>query len=120
MGDPAYEVKSVDRLIAVLNTGDDGAEATRQYRNIMDTLASYIQEHGGKHKGELNLKIQFTADAKGLDVQMDVTSKLPKRPIIKERFFMSPENVLTLQDPGRESFFPGVDMGRRTRGTGEV
>lgn len=120
MGDPAYEVKTVDRLIAVLNTGDDGAEATRQYRNIMDTLANYIQEHGGKHKGELALKIAFTADAKGLDVQMDVASKLPKRPVIKERFFMSPENTLTLQDPGRDSLFPGADMGRRRAAGGEA
>lgn len=113
MGDPAYEVKTVDRLVAVLNSGDDGAEATRQYRTIMDTLASYIQEHGGKHKGELTIKFGFTADAKGLDVQMDVTSKLPKRPIIKERFFMSPGNTLTLQDPARDSLFAGSDLGRR-------
>lgn len=115
MSDPAYEVKTVDRLVAVLNSGDDGAEATRQYRNIMDTLASYIQEHGGKHKGELTLKIAFTADAKGLDVQMDVSSKLPKRPVLKERFFMSPGNVMTLQDPARDSLFPGADLGRQRR-----
>jgi len=113
MGDPAYEVKTVDRLVAVLNTGDDGAEATRQYRNIMETLAGYIQEHGGKHKGELTLKLSFNADAKGLDVQMDVSYKLPKRPVIKERFFMSPNNTLTLQDPARDSMFPGADLGRR-------
>jgi hypothetical protein len=46
---------------------------------------------------------------------MDVSSKLPKRPVIKERFFMSPENVLTLQDPARDSLFPGADLGRSRR-----
>ena len=115
MSDSAYEVRTVDRLVAVLNSGDDGAEATRQYRNIMDTLASYIQEHGGKHKGELTIKIAFTADEKGLDVQMDVTSKLPKLSVIKERFIMSPENTLTLQHPARDSLFPGTDLGRARR-----
>lgn len=113
MADPAYEVQTVDRLIAVLNSGDEGAEATRQYREIMDRLANNIQEHGGSHKAELAIKIKFAADPKGLDVTIETTAKMPKRPVIKERFFMSEKNTLTLQDPAKDSLFEGADLGRR-------
>lgn len=53
MADPAYEVRTIDRLIAVANHGDDGAEATRLYRQVMDALAQNIIECGGKHKASL-------------------------------------------------------------------
>lgn len=115
MGDPAYEVKTVDRLIAVINAGDDGEEATRLYRHAMETIANYIQEHGGKHKAVLTLKISMEGDPKGVDVSIDVACTLPKRPKQKERFFMTPENALTLQDPMRETMFPGIDAGRARR-----
>lgn len=113
MGDPAYEVRTVDRLVAVLNSGDDGAEATRLYRHAMDTIAEYVREHGGKHKAVVTLKIALEADPKGVDVSMEVAATLPKRPKQKERFFMTPENALTLQDPMRDTMFPGMDAGRR-------
>lgn len=116
MGDPAYEVKTVDRLIAVLNSGDENAEATRLHRSIMDRLASNITDHGGKHKGQLVLTIDYIADAKGLDVSVTAKAKIPGKPVIKERFFMSDKNELTLQDPARDSMFSGLDLGRRRAG----
>jgi hypothetical protein len=116
MTEQAYEVRTVDRLIAVLNQGDDGAEATRLYHDIMERLANGIQEHGGKHKGKLTLVIEFVHDARGLDVSMNCKATMPARPVIKERFFMSPQNTLTLQDPARDSLFAGSDLGRRGRG----
>lgn len=115
MTDHAYEVRTVDRLIAVLNHGDDGAEATRLHTDIMARLAQNIQEHGGKHKGSLTLTIEYVADAKGLDVSLTAKAKLPGRPVTKERFFMTPDNRLTLQDPARDSLFPGSDLGRARR-----
>ncbi|SRR6266568_3990178 len=108
-----YEIRTVDRLIAVINQGDDGAEATKLYEDIMVRLAQLIQDHGGKFKASLVMTIAFTADERGLDVQMSSKAKLPDRPVLKERYFMSRENVLTMQDPGRDSLFPGTDLGRR-------
>ncbi len=113
MADPAYEVKTVDRLLAVLNSGDENAEATRLHRSIMDRLASNIQDHGGKHKGQLTLTVDYVADSKGLDVSITAKAKIPGKPVIKERFFMSDKNELTLQDPARDSMFAGSDLGRR-------
>ncbi len=119
MADAAYEVQTVDRLIAVLNQGDEGAEATRLYRSIMDTLAAYVADHGGEHKAELKISVKFKADAKGVDVSISSDAKLPKKPITKERFFMSDKNTLTLKDPGHDSLFPGTDMGRAKRPAAE-
>lgn len=118
MPDPAYELKTVDRIVAVLNNGDENAEATRLHSEIMDRLANNIQEHGGKHKATLTLTIEYSADPKGIDVSLVCKAKVPAKPIQKERFFMSEKNTLTLQDPARDSMFAGSDLGRAPRRVG--
>lgn len=112
MADPAYEIHTVDRLIAVINHGDDGADATRDYRSIIETITQRVADHGGKHKGKLVLTFEFNADEKGLDVSLSSEAKLPKRPVMKERFFASERGVLTAQDPARDTLFAGNDLGR--------
>ncbi len=112
----AYEVRSIDRLILVANHGDDGAEATAQHQKIMDRLAELIHDYGGEHKATLTLTIAYVADPKGVDVSIATKAKLPGKPVNKERFFMSRDNRLTLQDPARDSLFPGADLGRRNLG----
>jgi hypothetical protein len=113
MAEPnAYQVRTVDRLIAVVNHGDDGAEATKQHEAILDRLAMLTAEHGGKHKAKLTLTIEYTADPRGLDVSITAKATIPGRPVMKERFFLTRDNRLTLQDPARDSLFPGVDLGR--------
>ena len=115
MDDRAYEIPTVDRLIAVLNNGDDGADATKDYREIMEVLPNRVQQHGGTHKAKLVLTIEFSADKNGMDVALTSESKLPKRPKLKERYFVSERGTLTAKDPGKDTMFPGVDMGRRQR-----
>jgi hypothetical protein len=117
MADPAYEIQTVDRLVAVINQGDDGADATRDYREIMELLPARVQMHGGKHKAKLVLTIEFVADQKGIDVSLSSEKKMPKRPVLKERFFVSERGTLTAQDPGKDTLFPGADMGRGPRTT---
>lgn len=113
MADAAYEIQTVDRLIAVINQGDDGADATKDYRNLLETLSNYVENHGGTHKGKLILTINFTADHKGLDVSLTSEAKMPKRPVLKERYFLSEKGTLTAKDPARGTMFEGADLGRR-------
>jgi hypothetical protein len=108
----AYQVRTIDRLIAVNNHGDDCAEATAGHDKIMDRLAELIQEYGGKHKAKLIITIDYEADHKGLDITITSKAQLPGKPRVKERFFMTRDNRLTLQDPARDSLFPGVNLGR--------
>lgn len=71
---------------------------------------------GLKLKASLALTIDFTADHQGaIDVAITTKAKLPGKPANKERFFLAREDVLTLQDPARDSLFPGSDLGRRGR-----
>lgn len=111
----AYQVRTIDRLLAVNNHGDDCAEATAQHGKILDRLAELIQEHGGKHKAKLVISIDYEADHKGLDITIASKATLPGRPKVKERFFLTRDNRLTLQDPARDSLFPGVNLGRSPR-----
>lgn len=113
MADAAYEIQTVDRLVAVINQGDDGADATKDYRNLIDTLSSYVENHGGTHKGKLVLTVSFTADQKGIDVSLASEAKMPKRPVLKERYFLSDKGTLTAKDPGRGTMFEGADLGRK-------
>lgn len=108
----AYEISTTDRLIAVINGGDDNADATKDYHNIMETLQNRVGNHGGKHKAKLVLTIEFEADHKGIDVVLTTEAKLPKRPKTKERYFDSGKGTLTLKDPARGSLFEGTDLGR--------
>lgn len=114
MDDRVYEVPTIDRLIACINQGDDGAEATRLYRECMSALSRNIENHGGKHKGSLTIKIEFEADAKGIDVAIKTSARMPAAPVLKERFFVSGKgDTLTAKDPGRGTLFEGNDLGRR-------
>lgn len=119
----AYEVRTVDRLIAVNNHGDDGAEANRLYAQIMAELRRQIAEYGHpgqKIKASLSIAIDFTADHQGaIDVAITTKARLPAKPANKERFFLARDDILTLQDPARDSLFPGSDLGRARRAEAE-
>lgn len=116
MVDAAYEIRTVDRLIALNSHGDDGEEANRLYGQIMAELRRTITEYGHpglKIKASLALTIDFTADHQGaIDVSITSKAKLPGRPVNRERFFLAAGDHLTLKDPARDSLFPGVDLGR--------
>lgn len=112
--DRAYEIRSVDRMLAVLNHGDDCEDATRDYRQLVAALKEHVERYGGNTKGKMILTFDFVADARGVDVAMNVTTKIPARPRIKDRYFISEcGETLTGKDPGKETLFPGADMGRK-------
>jgi hypothetical protein len=112
MSASAWQVPTVDRLVAVINSGDDGAEATRQHHAILAAINENQREFGGKHKAKLLLEIGYEGDAKGVDISLKVTAKLPLRPVLRERYYLTRDNVLTLQDPARDTLFAGDDLGR--------
>lgn len=111
----AYEVRTVDRLLAALNDGDDCAAVSNELRALVAKLSEYQENHGGKHKGALTLKIGFTQDSRELDVEMDFAVKNPPRPKLKDRMFVTERGDLTRQDPGRGTMFEGLELGRRAK-----
>lgn len=113
----AYEVGSVTQLLMVNNDGDDLAHANLEYRRIMTSINEHVEEFGGTAAGELTLKFKFKGDAKGVDVAIESAKKLPKHPSTEARYFVTRQgDGLTLQNPNRETMFPGADLGRRRAG----
>lgn len=109
----AYEVASLAQLLTVNNDGDDLAHADVEYHRLMATINEHVSEFGGEAGGELTLKFKFKGDAKGVDVAIETTRKVPKHPANKARYFVAPKgDTLTMQNPNRETMFPGADLGR--------
>lgn len=112
MSNPAYELRSITRIIQTLNHGDDLRAIDARYHEIIGTLVDRVERFGGKHKGEITLKLTFNIDEGGIDVALSSTVKEPPRPTLRERFFATEDNVLTVQDPARGELFEGQDLGR--------
>ncbi|KAA0571103.1 hypothetical protein [Azospirillum sp. Sh1] len=113
----AYEVASVAQLLTVNNEGDDLANADTDYRLVMAAITEHIGAYGGTATGEVTIKFKIVADAKGVDVAIETTRKMPKRPLSKARYFTTGKgDGLTLRNPNRETMFPGQDLGRRRFG----
>lgn len=112
MSNPAYELRSVTRIIQTLNHGDDLRAVDAFYQRLVGTLVDRVERFGGKHKGEITLKLTFNIDEKGIDVAMASSVKEPPRPTLRERFFAAEGNILTVQDPARGELFEGQDLGR--------
>ncbi|MFN3075860.1 MAG: hypothetical protein ABT940_03065 [Alphaproteobacteria bacterium] len=112
----AYELPTVERLIAALSGGDGNFDATKDYQAVISAISEAVENHGGTAKGTLTLKFQFTADAKGVDVVLDSSARLPTRPKVKDRLFVSGKGTtLTAMDPARDTLFAGSDLGRMPR-----
>lgn len=111
--DKAFEIQTVDRLIAVVNNGDDGADATQEYRSLMQKLDTYTTNYGGKHKGKIVITINLAQDAKGVEVTVETKVTDPRRPKYAEHLFSTGNGTLTTKDPARGTMFEGADLGRR-------
>lgn len=111
-GEKAYEIPTVDRLIATINGGDDGAEISKEYHALIEKLAD--PAYGDKRKGKMTISIDFAADAKGVDVLVTSKVSAPVRPKTKDRLFVSASgDSLTAKNPNNNTFFEGDDLGRR-------
>lgn len=113
----AHQVNSLIQLLGVNNDGDDLARADKLYRDVMAACTEHVGDHHANAKGELNLKIIFQADNKGVDVTIESSAKTPKPPVTKSRYFATEDgDGLTLKNPNRGTMFDGVNLGRRRAG----
>ena len=72
-----YEIQTIDRLIATINSGDTCEKATKALRDLVTEGAEVVAEHGGTVKGSITITLGFTFDAKGLDVTMKHKATMP-------------------------------------------
>lgn len=114
--DRAYQMRSLPQILSRLNNGDDLDDLDKDLAHVLDRLSRHIENYGGTAKGKLSITLNFTQDHKGIDVSIESKMTVPNRPPVKDRFFLTDENVLTLRNPNKGTMFEGQDLGRRFNG----
>lgn len=116
MSDPtnnAYEVRSLARLIGIVNDGDSLA-ADEDYHKLMARLSEHVERHGSATRGSITLKLDISADPKGVDVVLTHAFAIPKSPTAKTRFFVTDRgDDLTAKNPNQKTMFEDVNLGRK-------
>jgi hypothetical protein len=111
MGDPAFLVRSVHRLLEIHDDGDELARINEDLSKAMDEMSTRHQD-GEKAKAKLTITLDLETHAKGVTVAVSHELKLPKRPPAKSEFFVTEDNQLTTQNPRQREMFGGRDMNR--------
>lgn len=112
----AYQVRHLARLIETHDDGDTAAELNRMMAEAVEAATAHAAEHGGVGKATLTVTVSLEADAKGVAVSIAGKSTLPRRPNLKDRFFVTADGHLTRRNPNRGTLFEGQDLGRTRRG----
>ena len=106
MGDPAYQIRAISRLLDVHDDGDTQAKINEDLQKALDELTQR-QMDGEKAKGSLVITVAMEAHSKGVSVTLGHELKLPKRPPAKTEFFMDDDNTLTTKNPRQREMFGG-------------
>ncbi|MBP7337683.1 hypothetical protein [Niveispirillum sp.] len=109
MGDPAYQVRALSRLLDIHDDGDTQAKINESLQKALDDMAER-QQNGEKAKASLVITVAMEAHAKGVAVTLGHELKLPKRPPAKTEFFVDDDNTLTTKNPRQREMFGGKAM----------
>lgn len=109
MSDPAYLVRSVDKLLAL---HDDGDELKRINEDLAAAMEEMAVRHGDNEKAKAKLVITFDMEThnKGVSIAVSHELKMPKRPANKSEFFVTDDNQITTQNPRQREMFTGRNM----------
>lgn len=113
----AYEIRRFVQVLERYNQGDDLERIDHDLQRAVAACTDHVANFGGTAKASLTVALTMTADAKGVEISVVPTLKLPGRPVVKDRFFISERgDTLTLRNPNRGTMFEHVDLGRAPRG----
>ncbi|MFY8092214.1 MAG: hypothetical protein ACOVN0_01915 [Niveispirillum sp.] len=109
MGDPAYQIRTISRLLDVHDDGDTQAKINEDLQKAMDDMVDR-QQNGEKAKAKLVITVDLETTPKEVTVTLSHELKLPKRPAAKTVFFMDDDNRLTTKNPRQREMFGGKGM----------
>lgn len=100
----ASRVADIVSTLVVLNRGNFVIDAGREFQEVVDGIIATNKP------GELNIKLKIvpsgwkkgTGRTNQVDVQPEITTKIPKHDQGKSIFFVTEENKLTRDDPDQE------------------
>ncbi|MBP7336905.1 hypothetical protein [Niveispirillum sp.] len=109
MGDPAYQVRQIGRLLDIHDDGDTQARINESLQKALDDM-QHRQANGEKAKASLVITVAMEAHSKGVSVSLGHELKLPKTPPAKTEFFVDDDNTLTTKNPRQREMFGGKGM----------
>lgn len=93
--------------LVVLNRGKTVIDASRELQQVIDAIIATNK------KGSITIKLEIspsgwkegTGRANQVDIDPDITSKVPRHDQGKSIFFVTEDNKLTRDDPEQEALF---------------
>jgi hypothetical protein len=95
----ADELRTFAQLLQHVQDGDLHVDLTNELRDLVASLENVRAEQGGKPKGSIVLKLDFTLDSGVFEVVADYAIKAPKIARSKSHFWATPDNLLTKRNP---------------------
>lgn len=109
MGDPAFQIRTISRLLDIHDDGDTQAKINEELQKAMDDMVER-QQNGEKAKAKLVITVDLEATPKDVGVTLSHELKLPKKAPAKTSFFMDDDNRLTTKNPRQREMFDGKRM----------
>ncbi|MEI8396664.1 MAG: hypothetical protein WCF85_18175 [Rhodospirillaceae bacterium] len=87
--DAADRLPDIVSPLQSVNRGDDLALINGAMNDLIALLSERVTEYGGIHKAQLTVTFAFAADPGGVDLLISSKITPPKRPVGKDRMFIS-------------------------------
>lgn len=114
--DKTYDIRSFSRLVERIGEHGDFQQACTDTVNEIVAALQQAAQDGGRAAATMTTKIDFKLDNGMVRVSGRVTKKLPEKKEFAGHLFVTPDNVLTLQNPRQ----PQLPFGRVITQDGET
>ncbi|MGE3333654.1 MAG: hypothetical protein AB7I36_08425 [Rhodospirillaceae bacterium] len=103
-----YATHTFDRLIATHEGGELNADLSKKLNETVAFLENFVQTHGGKPEASLGVSFKIKKDGQMIQINAEVSEKLPKEPRNSGMYFADAKNRLTKRDPKQIEMFTDV------------
>ncbi|GHF70984.1 hypothetical protein [Seohaeicola zhoushanensis] len=98
--DAQFDIRSLDQLVALLDGGNFLNEVMTAVADLQKTLIDYRDDHGGKPKGDVTLKLRFQLNKSGdVTIGGEYEVKRPKAPPAAGVAYVDEDGKLSLHSP---------------------
>ena len=100
--------KAFTSFASLLNHLEDGelvSDLSKSLREVISAIEDHKANTGKAGKGDITIKLHFTADEGVIDVKSDVTTKVPKEVRRRTTLWATPNNYLSPYNPRQQEMF---------------
>jgi hypothetical protein len=103
-------LQTFDQFVAAQENGDLNHDLSEMLRETVATLNNFVQDHGGKPKASITIKLGFLLDGGIVHCEAEIDNKLPKAPRNGSIYFSTADNKLSRRDPRQHEMFQDVNQ----------